>query len=95
MRRCFTSVAAATQWVVVTLYMASVDHLCSEYGFSHNELHVLMSVDHCCIFQNNSEVPLFIVDAQPEDVNQKASECQRTVIMKFPRFDATRAIDVI
>jgi hypothetical protein len=95
MRRCFTNVAAAAQWVVVTLYMASLEHLCSEYGFSYDELHVLMSNNHYCIFQNNSEVPLFIVDALPEDVKQKASDCQRTVIMKFPRFDVTRAIDVI
>lgn len=95
MRRCFTSVAAAVQWVVVTLYMASLEHLCSEYGFSHNELHVLMSVDHCCIFQNNNDVPLFIVDAEPEGDKHKMPENQRTVIMKFPRFDVTRAIDII
>ena len=71
MRRCFTSVAAAVQWVVVTLYMASLEHLCSEYGFSHNELHVLMSVDHCCIFQNNNDVPLFIVDAHSRCVTRR------------------------
>lgn len=95
MRRCFTSVAAAVQWVVVTLYMASLEHLCSEYGFSHNELHVNMSVNHYCIFQNNNDVPLFIVDAEPEGGNHKMSEHQRTVIMKFPRFGVTRAIDII
>jgi len=96
MRRCFTSVAAAAQWVVVTLYMTSLDHLCSEYGFSYDELRVLMSNNHYCIFQNNSEVPLFIVDALPEGDKHKMPENQRTVIMKFPRFGVvTRAIDII
>ena len=95
MKRYFTSVAAATQWVTVTLYMASLEHLCREYCFAHDELHVLMSSDHYCIFQNNNDVPLFIVDAQPEDGKHETPENQRTVIMKFPRMGVTRAIDVI